>query len=236
MATRQVWLQGLALVALALLTACSSIPGPAVTETAAAAETRVAAQIRTQVSQENDLMATNVAATVAALPSDTPLPTSTSTAMPDAAATVLLTNVDEGYYFRFPVAYHAVVYGSSLCLSLVSGHGPPGPCHSASAVIDVRHSAGRSATQVADALTADALAVIPGISIERASLTIGDEEAIMLEGLPGVSSSRNVVIVHANRLYTPIFMPWDKTQGQEYTQLESLYATVINSFNFLSKD
>ncbi|MGH2606511.1 MAG: hypothetical protein ACRDG5_07950, partial [Anaerolineales bacterium] len=114
-----------------------------------------------------------------------------------------------------------------MCLTLVLGHGPPGPCHSASAFIDVSEAAGRSASQVADALTAEAVAVIPAISIERAFLTIADEEAVLLEGLPGVSISRSVLIVHADRLYTLTFVPWDRTRGKEFTQLEGLYATMV---------
>jgi len=90
---------------------------------------------------------------------------------------------------------------------------------------------------VADALIAEALAAIPGISIERASLTIANEEAVVLDGLPGVSNSRNVVIVRADRLYTLSFIvPWDEDGNSDFEQMERIYTDVIGSFGFLSNE
>jgi hypothetical protein len=105
-------------------------------------------------------------------------------------------------------------------------------CHSANAFIKVEEAAGRTAGQAADAVIADQQAAIPGISIERSELTVAGEEAVALEGLSGVDASRNVVIVHADRLYWLTFIPWDETR-EGWAEVETLYDTVINSFTFV---
>ena len=141
--------------------------------------------------------------------------------------TQLLTNEEHGYCLLYPAEYYvAYPTENGTCLAPVVDSMQ---CHSANAFIVVDNAAGRTASQVADALVAE----LPGFNIERASLTIADEEAVVLDNLPGQDILRKVVIVHADRLYTLTFMPWDKNRGQEYTQLENLYAMVINSFNFL---
>jgi len=151
------------------------------------------------------------------------------------ASTLLLTNEKHGYCLLYPSEYN-VMYPTESEMCLVPA-GPTMACHSANAFIEVEDAAGRSASQVADALIAEALAAIPGISIERASLTIANEEAVVLDGLPGVSNSRNVVIVRADRLYTLSFIvPWDEDGNSDFEQMERIYTDVIGSFGFLSNE
>jgi hypothetical protein len=105
-------------------------------------------------------------------------------------------------------------------------------CHSANAFINIENAAGRAVGQVADQIIADNQAAIPGIVIQRSSFTISGEPAVALEGLAGVAASRKIFIVHANRLYTLMFIPWEET-GEEWPRIKSLYDTIINSFTFL---
>jgi len=73
---------------------------------------------------------------------------------------------------------------------------------------------------------------IPGVEVIRQPLTIGGEAAIMLDGLSGQDPNRQVVIVHNDRLYNLYFLQIDKNQPELYAQAETLYNTVIGSFNF----
>jgi hypothetical protein len=106
-------------------------------------------------------------------------------------------------------------------------------CHSAAAFFEVSDAEGRSTGQVADQTIAEAEASAPGISIQRASLAVGGEEAVVLDGLPGVTSSRNVLVVHNDRLYVLIFLLPDAGDAPAVERSEQLYETVIDSFTFL---
>lgn len=75
---------------------------------------------------------------------------------------------------------------------------------------------------------------MPGYSVERSSgLHVGYEPAWVLENMPGQEVSRQVIVVHDGRLYKLTFVPADTRADEIYTQIESLYTTVIDSFRFL---
>jgi hypothetical protein len=66
----------------------------------------------------------------------------------------------------------------------------------------------------------------------RASLTMGGEAAIMLDGVVSQDINRRVFVVHNDSSYQLIFSPMDKNQPEVYAQSEALYRTVVQSFNF----
>lgn len=135
-----------------------------------------------------------------------------------------------GYCLLYPDGYIRVdPLPDEVCL--IPGE-PFMACHSANLMIEVEAAAGRTASRIADEIVGDAEVAIPGIEIHRINLTVSDERAVGLEGLPGVASSRVIVIVHADRLYRLTFVLWDET-GAEFAQLENLYNTVIDSFELL---
>jgi hypothetical protein len=170
------------------------------------------------------------ATTAPATPTQLP-PTPTPECPGPTEGTQLLKNEALGYCTLYSEGYIEVeIPPSEVCL--VPGE-PYMACHSANAFINVEEAAGRTADQIADEIVADAEKEIPGILIERTDLTVSGEQAVLLEGLPGVASSRNIYIVHADRLYVLVFVPWDET-GEEFARIETLYTTVINSFTFLS--
>jgi len=101
-------------------------------------------------------------------------------------------------------------------------------------LIEVQDAAGRTAEQVADELQADVQKSMPGHSVERSfGLWVGYEPAQVLENMPGQEISRQVIVVHDSRLFVLTFTPADAGAGEVYTQMESLYTTVIDSFRFL---
>ena len=177
-----------------------------------------------------DLVATMAAGTLQALPSDTPQPTTGPACREAGPDTVLLTNEEYGYCFLHPAGYARLdPLPYEVCLV---PEGPAMTCHSANLIVEVQEASGRTSDQVAAEIVAEAEAAAPGIEIERTTLTVGGEEAVALDGLPGQASARTVLIVHAGQLYSLTFLPWDEA-GDEFAQLERLYSTVIDSLGFL---
>jgi hypothetical protein len=101
-------------------------------------------------------------------------------------------------------------------------------CHNARAFFEVTDAAGRSTNQVAGELIA-----LMDLSIEPSSLTINNEEAIVLDGVPAQDSLREVLLVHEDRLYVLKFVLPDAADPSAVEQFERLYTTVINSFTFV---
>jgi hypothetical protein len=57
--------------------------------------------------------------------------------------------------------------------------------------------------------------------------------ANQFDQVPGQDFSRQVVLVHNGRLYTLSFIPDDPAAGDAYTEMQTLYDTVMASFSFL---
>ena len=142
----------------------------------------------------------------------------------------LLVNDEHGYCLLYPAGFEAsqpVEYETMIV-------GPvPGAGDRARAFVEVHESAGRTAEQVADEAVAEITGNLPGFEIERGSVTIGGEEAVVLDNVPGQDIGRQVVAVRGDRVYKLTFVPADETQAEAYQQMEALYAAVIDSFTFL---
>ena len=171
--------------------------------------------------------ATIVAATMEALPSQTPEPTAGPACPQPETGTQLLRNEQYGYCFLFPDGYVRLdPLPYEVCLVL---EGPSMACHGANLMIEVRDALGRTAVQVADEKIGQQPQPDP---FQRISLTVGGEQAVLVDGLSAVAASRSIFIVHDDRIYDLMFIPWDDP-GDEFAALEALYTTVINSFTFV---
>jgi hypothetical protein len=139
--------------------------------------------------------------------------------------TRLLQNEAHGYYFLYPTGYDVVHPNegeTALAVgSLLNVEEPR-------AYIKVEDAGGRTADQVADKLVAG---LPEGLAVDRTSATIGGEQAVALDNIPGRDLNRQVLVVHDNRLYTLMFVP----AGEVYTRMEELYAAVTGSFMFPSQ-
>ena len=98
--------------------------------------------------------------------------------------------------------------------------------------IEITDAAGRTAAQIADEGNA---ALGEGFNITRFEVEVGGEQAVVVDGLPAQDSARYVFIVHNERLYDLIFMPWYPNVA-EPTQLENLYAMVMDTLHFLPQE
>jgi hypothetical protein len=180
----------------------------------------------------SDQVATVVAGTLQALPpTKTPQPTDRP-ACSDLAQGMKVLNQDAlGYCLLYPQDYIEVVsepapVPAQVCL--VPGE-PSMACHNANAFIIVDAAAGRTAGQIADEMIAGEPR--PEV-VDRSSLTVAGEEAVLLDGLVGVDLSRQVVLVHEDRIYRLMFVPWDET-SDDHERVQVLYQTIIDSFDFV---
>ena len=144
--------------------------------------------------------------------------------------TKLLKNQAHGYCLLYPMGYD-VMYPSGYEMVLAAGSLLN--VEQPRAYINAQDAAGRTAEQVADELAAE-FAV--GSDVRRTSVMIDGEEAVVLDNVPGQDTSRQVVVVHDDRLYVWVFVPVGEDYGEVYTQMEDLYATVIDSFTFLPRE
>jgi hypothetical protein len=143
--------------------------------------------------------------------------------------TQLLLNEAHGYCCLYPVGYQVRYPNDSEAVlfvdSLLNVEQPR-------ASIKVQPAADRTAAQVADELVAE---WSMGFDIERTEVTVGGEQVIVLDNVPGQDTNRQVICVHDGLLYELMFMPQGKAYGEVSTRMEQLYATVVGSFRFLPR-
>jgi len=142
------------------------------------------------------------------------------------SATKLLTNAEEGYCLLYPAEYSTTL-PDYIVINPTSGFGDtPGD---AWLLIATATAAGRTAAQIVDEQIA---ALGEGFNITRFEVEVDGEQAVVVDGLPAQDSARYVFIVHNERLYNLIFMPW-YPNAAEPTQLENLYTMVMDTLHFL---
>jgi hypothetical protein len=91
-------------------------------------------------------------------------------------------------------------------------------------------AAGQTAEELADRLAAE----IPAeFAIQRTSLTLDGQPAVVLDRLPGQDLNRVVVVVYSDRSYQFMFVPVGEDYGDLSELTEKLYEMVINSFRFV---
>ena len=143
--------------------------------------------------------------------------------------TKLLTNAEEGYCLLYPAAYSTTV-PHYIVINPISA--PGDAIGDAWLYIATSDATGRTAAQIVDEQIA---ALGEGFNITRFEVDVDGEQAVVVDGLPAQDSARYVFIIHNDRLYNLIFMPW-YPNAAEPTSLENLYTTVIDTFHFLSQE
>lgn len=94
--------------------------------------------------------------------------------------------------------------------------------------IEVSDAKGRSVESAGDTIVAN----YPGFEIKRRNARIGNQDAVVLDGVPGQDISRQALIVHRGRLYQLTFVPANQDDSEVYAQMDELYQTVIGSLRF----
>ncbi|HEY5728466.1 MAG TPA: hypothetical protein VIS72_00330 [Anaerolineales bacterium] len=98
--------------------------------------------------------------------------------------------------------------------------------------LEISDSKNRTAEEIADEDMTYAVDQqgVPLENLGRWTLTIGDEQAAVLDGLPGQALQRRVYIVHEQTLYMLGFWPARSENKAAGDQMEALYTMVTNSW------
>jgi hypothetical protein len=98
--------------------------------------------------------------------------------------------------------------------------------------IEISDSYGRNAEKVADEDMTYAVTQqgVPLEDLGRWTVTLGDEQAVVLDGMPGQDLQRRVYVVHQQTLYVLAFMPTRSENMVASNQMEELFAAITNSW------
>ncbi len=98
--------------------------------------------------------------------------------------------------------------------------------------LEISDSYGRTAEKIADEDMAYAVGQqgVPPENLGRWTVTLGGEQAVVLDGMPGQDPQRRVYVVHQQTLYVLAFMPTLSEDKAVSDQMEALYTAVTNSW------
>jgi len=92
--------------------------------------------------------------------------------------------------------------------------------------LEVSDSENRTAEEIAD----EEMTYASGLDVDRWTVTIGGEQAVVLDGMPGQALQRRVYIVREQTLYMLGFWPARSENKAAGDQMETLYTIVTNSW------
>lgn len=130
------------------------------------------------------------------------------------------TLIPEGFSVEHPNDYEVVFIGPV----------PEWGTH-ALAIIVVRDAEGKAAAEHAAPLVAEAEGM--GMAVTQTRVTIGGEEGLVVDGLPGQDINRRVFVVHGEQLYDILFVTAIMPDDPGYEPTHALYDAVTGSFAFL---
>ena len=173
-------------------------------------------------------------------PTATPAVADVSTSTPQAPEstpaqtgvndTVELSSTDSdrlGFCFSYPQGYTQLPFNDAV---EIVAPGLPGTDTRGIFWIEISDAYGRTAEKIAD----EDLTFAAGVDVGRWTMTVGGEEAAVLDGMPGQDPQRRVYVVHEQTLYVLAFMPTLSENQAAGDQMEALYSAVINSWAWSS--
>lgn len=137
-------------------------------------------------------------------------------------------NAADGYCLLLPAGYVAestAPGNTSIVLGSIMNHTDP------RVGIEVTDGGGRTLAQIGDQLVAD---YASGFAVERGTTTVGNDEALVLDNLPGQDINRRVAVLHNGRLYSFFFTPLGE-EGDARAAFEAFYQGTLDSFRFLDE-
>jgi hypothetical protein len=97
--------------------------------------------------------------------------------------------------------------------------------------LEISDSYNRTALRIADEdMTIAVSQGVPPENLGWWSITLGGEEAVVLDGMPGQNLQRRVYVVHEQTLYVLAFWPTRSENKAAGDQMEILYTAVTNSW------
>ena len=94
--------------------------------------------------------------------------------------------------------------------------------------LEISDSFDRTAEEIAD----EEMTYAAGLAVSRWTMTIGGEEAVVLDGMPGQDFQRRVYVVHEQALYVLAFMPTRLENNAAVDQMEALYSLITKSWRW----
>lgn len=137
---------------------------------------------------------------------------------------------EDGYCFAYPVRFHRTdEYGPIAIYGPAYGSGPE-PLF-ASLTIEISSLA---ESQTLDETVNDFLSQLGEVPMPQTRLMIraNNTPALMLEVVPGMLGSRDVFLIHNQKLFRFTFWPAPDLVGETASDVEDLYQTVLSSLNF----
>jgi hypothetical protein len=124
-------------------------------------------------------------------------------------------NPTADYCFGYPEGF--THQGDGVYLAVMGQQSDQNP-HPGLVWIEVADAQGRTAQDIAD----EEVDAVGGLNPPRSTVTLGDEEALVLDGMPGQDAVRKVYIVHGAMLYTLTFSPYRSGNEIADAQMETL--------------
>ena len=128
-----------------------------------------------------------------------------------------------GLCFSYPQGYTQLPYNDTV---EITAPDLPGSDMKGLFWLEISDSYNRTAEEVAD----QEMTYVSGLSVGRWTVTLGGEQAVVLDGMPGQDLQRRVYIMHQQTLYILAFMPTRSENQAAIDQMEALYTAVTNSW------
>jgi hypothetical protein len=134
-----------------------------------------------------------------------------------------------GLCFSYPQGYTQNPYNDAV---EIAAPDLPGTDTKGRFWLEMSDSYDRTAEKIADEDMTYAVAQqgVPLENLDRWTVTLGGEQAVVLDGMPGQDLQRRVYIVRQQTLYILAFVPTRSENKAAGDQMEALYAAVINSW------
>jgi hypothetical protein len=125
--------------------------------------------------------------------------------------------------FSFPQGYTQIPYNDTV---EIAAPDLPGSDIKGLFWLEISDSYNRTAEKIAD----QDMTYVAGLNPGRWTVTLGGEQALVLDGMPGQDLVRRVYIVHQQSLYVLTFSPTRSENAAASDQMEALYSAVTSSW------
>jgi hypothetical protein len=147
--------------------------------------------------------------------------TPTQTSVNDTAE--LFSSDRLGLCFSYPQGYTQIPYNDAV---EIAAPDLPGSDVKGLFWLEISDSYNRTAEEIAD----QEMTYAAGLNVGRWTVTLGGEQAVVLDGMPGQELQRRVYVVHQQTLYVLAFWPTRSENKAAGDQMEALYAAVTSSW------
>lgn len=86
--------------------------------------------------------------------------------------------------------------------------------------------------RTAEVIADQDLTFAAGVDVDRWTLALDGEQAVVLDGMPGQDLQRRVYVVHQQTLYVLAFMPTRSENTEAGDQMVALYDAITNSWKW----